>query len=131
MRKPRAASAETRAGSTADGSGAPAAAGGMAEVPETEPLDPDSVVFLTSDVIIRRLGDGFVLVNLATDRIYDANLTAGRILELLAGGTTVGALQNTLLDEFEVDEATLVEETSELLCLLSSEGLLRAGRPDR
>jgi len=86
---------------------------------------------LTSDVIIRHLGDGFVLVNLATDRIYDANATAGRIVELLATGLTLAELRSALLEEFEVDEPTLLAETDELLRLLASEGLLSAGRPDR
>jgi len=91
----------------------------------------ESVVSLHSDVIIRDLGNGVVLIHLGTNRIYETNATGGRFVTLLAEGRSLADIRAHLLEEFSVDEATLARETDDLLRLLADEGLLGGDTPGR
>jgi hypothetical protein len=63
----------------------------------------------SDDVVFRRLGERMVLIQLATNQIYELNHTAARLWELL-DDTEISKLEEALLAEFAVDLASLRRE---------------------
>lgn len=76
------------------------------------------------DVICQRMGGGIVLLNLRTDRFYELNPTAARLWELLSEQSDPALIQETLLNEFEVDPRQLANEIGTLITSLRQEGLI-------
>jgi len=77
------------------------------------------------DVISRRIDAGTVLINLRTNKIYELNTTGSRIWELLKEGRTVGEIEATLQQEYEVEAAEAADAIRETLGRLAGEGLVR------
>jgi hypothetical protein len=77
------------------------------------------------EVVGKRVGDDYVLVNLETNRIYTLNRTGARFWELLSQGHPADEIRGRLLGEFNVDEGTLTREIDQTLATLRSEGLVR------
>jgi Coenzyme PQQ synthesis protein D (PqqD) len=78
----------------------------------------------SADVVARRLGDETVLVHLGTNQIYRLNRTGSRFWELLMEGNDRTTTEERLLDEFEIDAASLRVEIAELLRRLADSGLV-------
>jgi hypothetical protein len=78
------------------------------------------------DVVYRRLGDTAVLVHLGTNEIYELNESGVRLWELLADGQSVDDAIQTLVREFDVDEATARRECSDLVTDLLGRKLLES-----
>ena len=57
------------------------------------------------DAVSNRLGDGGVVVNLRTNRIFELNATGMRVWELIGEGHTRDEFERRLEDEFEVEPA--------------------------
>ena len=77
------------------------------------------------DVVARRLGDGAVLVHLPTNQIFELNETGARVWELIAGGQTLAAMTQTLVDEYDVDPADAEAKIKSVVDDLSAAGLVR------
>ncbi len=90
-----------------------------------------NVVRLNTDVITRDLGGGSVLVHLGTNRIYEANSTAGRVVTLLAEGRSLDEIYTILFGEYLADEATIRRDVDDLVRELADEGLLDVDDPRR
>lgn len=84
---------------------------------------------LNPQVVFRRLGDEMVLVHLDTDRIYRLNAVGARVWELIAGGLSRGEILGTLLQEFAVTEARLVQDMELVFTLLAQEDLIIGDEP--
>lgn len=98
----------------------------MQKFTDMDYLQLSSKIFeATPDTIYRRLEDEIVVINLASDKIFNLNLTGARFWELLTSGITLNQVKNKMLDEFEVPEATLTDEIIHLLKNLIQEGLIR------
>ena len=69
-------------------------------------------------------------MNLRTNRIYELNRTASRFWELLESGADRKAAERVLLDEFQVDQATVRAETDRLLARLGSAGIVNGHTRD-
>ena len=78
----------------------------------------------SSDVIGQRLGDEFVLIHLRTNRMYELNLTAARIWELLTEACDRMGIESRLLDEFDADGSDIAADVGALLSHLKSEKLV-------
>jgi hypothetical protein len=97
-------------------SGGNPAAGAPGRIRRLEPTD---------DVVGQRLGDEVVLVSLQTNRIFELNRTSGRFWELLQEETDRDRIEESLLEEFEVNGAELSGEVDRLISSLADEGLVR------
>ena len=96
----------------------------MAEAPDdTKAFRP------SSDVLMRKVEDEFVLVHMGRNQIFALNPTGARLWELLAGGRTRGEAVAQLMREFDVSAATVELETEQLLRTLVQEGLLEPDVP--
>ena len=76
------------------------------------------------DVVFRRLEGRMVLVHMATNQVFELNLTGARIWELLEQGIGGEQLLQSLADEFDVDREQLRNEVSDILSDLVAENLV-------
>jgi hypothetical protein len=77
-------------------------------------------------VIARRLGDVVVLIQLASNGIYELNETGARVWELIQHGPTQETLVERVLEEFEFDEGSgaVAADIQQLLTGLQAAGLI-------
>lgn len=77
-----------------------------------------------ANAVLRRVGDGAVLVHLDTGRVFELNDTAARIWELVAAGRIAADIVAVLQDEYAGDSAVVAREVDELIDRWLQEGLL-------
>ncbi|HVT47827.1 MAG TPA: PqqD family protein [Vicinamibacterales bacterium] len=77
------------------------------------------------DIVVRRVGDGGVLVDLRTNAIFELNDTGMRVWELIVEGLGLDAMAARLAEEFEVSAADGLTACRQLVDELRAEGLLR------
>ena len=87
---------------------------------------PPSALQPNPNVVSRRVGDGTVLVNLATNGIFELNETGARIWELVTEGCP--ALADTISAEFSIDRPAAASAVDRLIQELQAAGLLTAKR---
>ena len=76
------------------------------------------------DVVFRVLEDGAVLVDLASNQVFELNTTGALVWERLAQGGSPEAIVETVVARFDVDEDTARRDIAELLVALTSRGLV-------
>lgn len=76
-------------------------------------------------VVGRRLDDGYVLVNLETQQMFELNSSGARIWELLLEGVSWSELERSLLAEFTGDPSSVRRDARDLLAELVRCGMLR------
>ena len=76
------------------------------------------------EVVLQRLGDSMVLVNLATDRIVELNETAASLFELISDGLDESEIEARLAEEFDVNTEVLRSELPVVLRSLEQEQLV-------
>ena len=84
----------------------------------------DARVRPDADVAHRRVGDETVAVNLRTGRYHALNPSAGRMLDELFAGPTVGAALDRLVDRYDAPRETIERDLLELCEGLSERGLV-------
>jgi hypothetical protein len=80
---------------------------------------------VSDDVMSERFGDEVVLLNLKTNRFFSLNRTGARLWELLVSGERLGAIEEQLRREFEVDPAELAADVQRMLASMQDEQLVR------
>ena len=86
----------------------------------------DGVLRQSPDVVSNRLGEGGVVVNLHTNRIFELNATGMRAWELMAECHGVQEIARRLQDEFAGEPDRVLAELQQLLEDLAREGLIDA-----
>ena len=86
-------------------------------------------LFPHTNVVAKRLGKEMVLVHLETNRIYELNVTAARLWELLGKGSDLTSIQTQMQQEFDVNEEQLEAEIKVLLSVLIDKQLVSAEAP--
>jgi hypothetical protein len=79
----------------------------------------------SADIVVRRVGDGGVLVDLRTNAIFELNDTGMRVWELIVDGLDLEAMAARLADEFDVSAADGLAACRQLVDELRAAGLLR------
>ncbi len=79
---------------------------------------------LTDDTLWRKLDGEAVLVQLASGTYYGVNEVGAEALTMMVDGVGFSALVAALLDRFEVDEAVLRADLTELLGDMVDRGLV-------
>jgi len=76
------------------------------------------------DVVAQTTAEGFILVDVSTQDIFELNETAQRIWELLVAGKTSEEISGALFDEYEATEEQIAECVDETIAELLEQGLL-------
>jgi hypothetical protein len=87
---------------------------------------PEAILRHSADAVSNRLGDGGVVVNLRTNRIFELNATGMRAWELMGNGRTRAELESQLEAEFEGAPGRVRTELDQLIRDLAREGLVDA-----
>ncbi len=87
-------------------------------------IDDASKLTCPPEVLSRVLDGEAVLLHLGSGMYFGMNEVATRAWELVQKGTTYGALVTQLLEEFEVDEATLRADLGRFVALLVEKKLV-------
>ena len=86
---------------------------------------PENIIF-SPDVLFRELDGEGVLLDLETEQYYTLDDIGVRMWQLLHEHNEVDLVIAPLLDEYDVDEATLRQDLAELIARLSEAGLVVA-----
>lgn len=76
------------------------------------------------DAVLRRVGDGAVLVHLGSGHVYELNETAARAWELASEGRTQSAIVTALASEFAASAGVILADVQELFDFLDTRGLM-------
>ena len=82
------------------------------------------------DVLFQEVGGETVLLDLDTERYFGLDAVGTRVWALINEGMAVGEVINNLLEEYEVDRASLESDVEELLGSLREAGLITPGATD-
>ena len=82
-------------------------------------------IAISPDVLFQEVGGETVLLDLESEHYFGLDAVGTRIWGLLGEGVSVAAMVDTLLQEYEVERATLEADVAELLSRLAEAGLIR------
>jgi hypothetical protein len=88
-------------------------------------LNPAQTIQISSEVLFQEVGGETVLLDLESEQYFGLDAVGTRIWALIGEGASVGHVIDTLLDEYEVERATLETDVTELLSRLAEAGLIR------
>ena len=84
-----------------------------------------SRITLSPDVLVQKVADEAVLLDLSSETYLGLNEVAVRLWDLLGEDSRVEHALAVLLDEFDVDETTLRRDVETHLAILAEKGLLQ------
>jgi len=84
----------------------------------------DGALRPSADAVSNRLGQGGVVVNLRTNRIFELNATGMRVWELIGSRRTADEIAHQLESEFDAEPGRVRTEVEALLGDLAREGLV-------
>jgi len=88
----------------------------------------DSSVSVSPDVMVRKIGEEAVLLDLKTERYLGLDDVSARFWDLLTSGGSIQAAYQTLLAEFEVDPERLRTDLDAFVQELLQLGLVLQNR---
>jgi Coenzyme PQQ synthesis protein D (PqqD) len=88
------------------------------------PLSLHTVVVVSAEQVSCPLGEEAAILNLKNSVYYGMNSVGARVWELLKQPTSVAALRDALLDEYEVDPDRCAQDLLALLHKMRDEGLI-------
>jgi hypothetical protein len=81
-------------------------------------------ISISTDVLAQELAGETVLLDLASESYFGLDAVGTRVWQLLQSGAGQAELIETLLDEYEVERATLEKDIADLLQGLAEAGLI-------
>jgi hypothetical protein len=87
-------------------------------------IDEATCCEVPDHVLARRTGAEMVVLNLDNEQYYGLDEVGTRFWDLVAAGGSFGAAVSTLLEEYEVERAVLVDDLTSLIDDLSENGLV-------
>ncbi len=81
-------------------------------------------VSIPTQVMARTVGDETVILDLASGTYFGLDPVGARIWQLMADGQTLGAICETLLNEYEITRETLEDDILRLTEELRAKGLV-------
>ncbi len=89
----------------------------------------DSTISISPDVMIRKVGEESVLLDLKTERYLGLDDVSARFWDLLTSGGSSQSAYETLLTEFEVDPERLRNDLDDFVQELVQFGLVEQSQP--
>jgi len=91
---------------------------------KTAMLDNKQVVALAPDVVLKRIGHEALILRLDDEVAFSLNETGTRIAELIAEGLPLGAITNTLCNEYATARADVDDAVRSLVETLMNQRLV-------
>ena len=88
-------------------------------------LNPRQTIEISPDVLFQEVSGETVLLDLESEQYFGLDAVGTRIWTLIGEGVSIGAMIDTLLQEYEVERATLEADLADLLARLAEAGLIR------
>ena len=85
----------------------------------------DSTISISPDVMVRKVGEESVLLDLKTERYLGLDDVSARFWDLLTSGGSMQSAYDTLLAEFEVDPERLRTDLDDFVQELVQLGLVQ------
>ncbi len=92
-------------------------------------LEFDSTISISPDVMIRKVGEECVLLDLKTERYLGLDEVSARFWDLLTNGGSIRSAYETLLMEFEVTPERLRSDLDDFVQELIQLGLIVQSQP--
>ena len=89
----------------------------------------DASVRVAEHVLMRRVGEEHVLLNLNNETYYGLNPLGSRTIELADGGATLEEIIDRLFAEYEVGRGQLEGDVRRIVAELIAAGLVETGVP--
>ena len=89
----------------------------------------DSTISISPDVMVRKVGEESVLLDLKTERYLGLDDVSARFWDLLTSGGSIQSAYETLLTEFEVDPDRLRNDLDDFVQELVQFGLVEQSQP--
>ena len=89
----------------------------------------DGQVRVSEDIVVREIDGELVLLDLASGQYFGLDPVGTRVWQLLAENPSLGDAFDRLLDEFDVDAATLQQDLLTLVDALAANGLVAPREP--
>ncbi len=89
----------------------------------------DSIISVSSDVMVRKVGEESVLLDLKTERYLGLDDVSARFWDLLTSGGSIQSAYETLVEEFEVDPERLRKDLDDFVQELLQFGLVEQRQP--
>jgi hypothetical protein len=89
----------------------------------------DSIISISPDVMVRKVGEESVLLDLKTERYLGLDDVSARFWDLLTTGGSIQSAYETLLAEFEVDPERLRNDLDDFVQELVQSGLVQQSQP--
>lgn len=90
---------------------------------------PETRLRVAQRVLMRRVGEEHVLLNLDDETYYGLNPVGSRLIELAESGATLEEIIDRLFAEFEVERGQLEADARRLAAELIAAGLIEAETP--
>lgn len=87
-------------------------------------MDDETKISVSPDQLSCTIGDDVVLLNQATGIFYSLSHVGARVWEILQSSTTVGALRDSIVTEYDVDAERASVDLLRLLTDLGRHGLI-------
>ena len=87
----------------------------------------DTILTRSSEVLFQEVGGEAVLLDLASEQYFGLNPVGTRIWDLLDGQSPLGAIQDVLCAEYDVDPTLIGKDLLALADALTRAGLVRVG----
>jgi hypothetical protein len=88
-------------------------------------IEPTARVRLGKDVLMQKVGDDAILLNLNTENYFSLDEVASRIIDTLQESDSVTLAVQKLVGIYEVDEGTLTKDAVRLIEECEQHGLLQ------
>jgi Coenzyme PQQ synthesis protein D (PqqD) len=89
----------------------------------------DSTISISPDVMVRKVGEESVLLDLKTERYLGLDDVSARFWDLLTSGGSIQSAYEKLLTEFEVDPKRLLNDLDDFVQELRQLGLIEQSQP--
>jgi len=87
-------------------------------------IQAEQKITISPDVLFQEVSGELVLLDLSSESYFGLDVIGARIWGLLESGASVGDVLDTLMEEYEVERATLEADLGELLDKLAEAGLI-------
>ena len=88
-------------------------------------IQPNQKIQISPEVLFQEVAGEIVLLDLESENYFGLDAVGARIWGLLQTGSKVGEAVDALLQEFDVDRATLEADVAYLVERLAEAGLIR------